>query len=448
MEGVNVAVLVPRRSDNGRRDELWRFCRAWWEREHPTWEIIEGDDEPGLFNRSRSINTAAARTDADVLVIADGDVIPFEVDEAVKVAGESGRACLAYQYGGYTPLNEAMTDRVLDGYDGRWDTPQGLSRKDQSPDHVSSCVAVPRALWERTGGFDERFEGWGPEDRAFHHSCMVLGGGVARVPGKVIHLWHPFSTERNRRTAEWRAGDAIKRRWWSIVDPATLDREVADRATPDATIVVYVTNGRADCLARAVPSFTEALDGPIVRTVIVDDSGDPHYQAWIRLTFPGIDLVTTPRRGFDAAYQTVWRTVAEYGHPWTFVIEDDFEATRPIDLTAMQAAMNERPELVQMALRRQAWFPAEIEAGGVVEQHPDDYTDTPTHLEHRRFITTNPALWRRSFITHHDWPKGSHSESRFASSVFREPDLVAGYWGQRSDEPWVIHDGERIGSGY
>ena len=52
-------ILVPRRDDNGPRDELWNFCRAWWEREQSHMPIVEGYHTDGLFNRSAAVNRAA-----------------------------------------------------------------------------------------------------------------------------------------------------------------------------------------------------------------------------------------------------------------------------------------------------------------------------------------------------------------------------------------------------
>ena len=453
---MKVAVLVPRRSDGGRRDDLWKFCEAWWRREHPDFKLIEGHHDGGRFNRAAALNSAAAQTDAEILIAADGDVIvpTAQVEEAVKIAAETGQAVLPYGFDGYTPLTSQMTDKVLVGFDGRWDTPQGVNRGERSPNHVSSCVIVPRALWARVGGYDDRVSGWGPEDRLFHLTCRVLGGGVARVPGQVFHLEHPFSPERVGRNGyksslDWQAAKALWDHAATLTYPRDMERFVADRFNPDGVLVIYVTNGRAECLARAVPSFTEHLDGPVVRRVIVDDSGDADYQAWIRYQFPDHELITTSgKAGFDGVYRKVWGLVAWYGLPWAFVIEDDFTAERTIDLRAMQATMLADPNLVQMALRRQAWFPGEIDAGGVVELNPSGYTDTVTHLEHREFVTTNPALWSRDFVVHHPWPAGRHSEARFTQQALKDPAARAGYWGQRTDAPWVIHDGERQGTGY
>ena len=50
---MNTVILVPRRDDNGYRDELWAWTKAWWEREQSHMPIIEGYHTEGLFNRSR-----------------------------------------------------------------------------------------------------------------------------------------------------------------------------------------------------------------------------------------------------------------------------------------------------------------------------------------------------------------------------------------------------------
>lgn len=443
---MTVAVLVPRRSDGGHRDRLWEFARAWLETEHPDFDIVEGADLGDPFNRSASINDAARRApQADVYAVMDSDVVvpTDQLNDAVKLAQETDQAVLAFSE--RVELNQRMTDRVLDGFDGRWDDRSSVAARYK--DHVSSCIVVPRALFESAGGFDERFEGWAPEDRAFHHVVRVLGGGVLRVAGPVFHLWHEAS-RRNKRTAEFLHGQALVKHLWSIVRPDDMERHLTERQTPDGVLVVYVTHGRPDCLTRAIPSFDEHLSGPIVRRVVVDDSGDPDFKAMIRLRWPDIDIIDTGgRKGFAGAYQKVWATIAAYGPPWAFIIEDDFTATRPVDLAEMQQVMDARPHLVQMALRRQAWSSPELAAGGVIEQHPADYEDHPTHLEHRRFFTTNPCLIRRD-LTSTPWPKGSGSEASFARNLFADPDARSGYWGARADEPWVIHDGPRTGRGY
>jgi hypothetical protein len=54
---------------------------------------------------------------------------------------------------------------------------------------------MPRAVFDDLGGFDERFKGWGFEDMAFQSAICGLYG-YERIPGDVVHLWHPRSEER------------------------------------------------------------------------------------------------------------------------------------------------------------------------------------------------------------------------------------------------------------
>jgi GT2 family glycosyltransferase len=59
-------------------------------------------------------------------------------------------------------------------------------------------LCVPRATFERVGGFDEAFAGWGPEDADLCFQLFNRGLGVAFHPAaSLFHLDHP----RDRRAA-------------------------------------------------------------------------------------------------------------------------------------------------------------------------------------------------------------------------------------------------------
>lgn len=446
---MNVRVAVPRRSDDGRRDDLWKFCRNWWADNHPTLEVVEGHHVEGPFNRAAAINRAADGS-WDVLVVADGDVIadPQQVTGAVERAATTGRMTLAYTH--YAALNQQMTDRVLAGYDGDW----APGAKLRMTTHVSSIVAVPRTLWDKVAGFDERFVGWGYEDLAFAAACRVLGGGLERISGTVWHLWHPDSPERNRKSSGMRAGAGLSARYLWAVDPTAMEALIAERVD-DGVVLVVVTDGRRHCIAESIPAAEKRLTGlPIVRKVICDDSGDGDYQAWLRLEFPGYELVHRgKRRGFGGAVSCAWETALASGAPWVFWLEDDMLLEREVDLAAIARVLTHNPHVLQMALRRQAWFQAELEAGGVVEQYPEAYDDCQnaegdSWLEHRLFWTTNPHLVARAVLAAHTWPVKSHSEALFARQALVGTNR-SGYWGRRDDDPHVTHIGaERSGNGY
>ena len=215
--------------------------------------------------------------------------------------------------------------------------------------------------------------------------------------------------------------------------------------------LLVMTDGR-DTIHDAIASAEVNLLGPVAARVIHDDSGNSDHRAELARRYPRWTVMGGDRAGFGGAIQRAWRHVRDLPVSYVFHIEDDFTFNRTVDMTGMASVLEQRPYLQQLALRRQPWNDAERAAGGVVERHPDDYTEATdgTHrwLEHRRFWTTNPSLYRRE-LCERKWPDGAHSEGRFGIEQFRDPDAVSGFWGSRDSGEWVHHIGhERVGTGY
>lgn len=445
---MKVAFATPRRPDGGRRDHLWQFCSSWWTERFPTWPIHEAD-APGTFNRGVSINLAAADAgDWDVLVIIDGDVIAEadQVQAAVDRAHETGR--LSFAFTDYRGLSQQYSSRVLAGDDGDW----SRGAKVKMANHVSSILAVPRALWDLVGGFDERLEGWGHDDIVFTHVCRILGGGCERIPGTVWHLWHPESPHRAKTDPDHAAAGHLGQRYYAAHTPAEIQRIIAERSS-DGCALVVITDGRRDCIERSVPAALENLKGlDVVRTIICDDSGDIEYRAWLQWRFPDAEIHHGRRRGgFAKAVRRGWDLAIGTGLPWVFWLEDDFIIDQPIDLAAMADVMTSHPHLTQIVLRRQPWFPKEIKAGGIIEMNPGAYTDHADGevqwVEHQLGHWTNPHLVSRRFLTEHTWPDCPDSEAKFSRQVMTGERRSA-FWGARTDPPTVEHVGERHGTGY
>jgi hypothetical protein len=223
-----------------------------------------------------------------------------------------------------------------------------------------------------------------------------------------------------------------------------------------SVVLLVMTDGRMECIDRAIPSALEHLHGPITRKVIFDDSNSSEYRSWLRNRFPDFELTYHPagRQGFSGAYRTAWELLALGGtNGYVFGTEDDFVFRRDIDLEAMIGVLDEFPYIAQIALRRQAWNDQEKAAGGIVEQHPEAYTDCfdaadRWWLEHRLFWTTNPSLYRRSMCLR-AWPEGAHSEGLFTHQLLADPAVRFAFWGDRDSGEWVEHIGyERVGHGY
>jgi glycosyltransferase involved in cell wall biosynthesis len=219
--------------------------------------------------------------------------------------------------------------------------------------------------------------------------------------------------------------------------------------------LVVLTNGRRDCIERTIPSLEEYVSplpaqDPHAR-IIVDDSGDRAYGAWLEERFAGFDVYPVDRsRGYAAAMRRAIALGTAGDADWLFFTEDDFVYQRPVDLRAIAAAMDAEPRLAQVVLRRQAWFPSERKAGGMIERFdPALFTQRDGYIEHRVFWSGNPHLVRTSFLRRHPWPLGDDSERRFGRTAFGDPRVSVALWGRRDDVPWVEHIGAvRVGSGY
>ena len=211
---TRVVFLVPRRADDGHRDELWRYARKRWEALFPECPVFEGHHDVGPFNRSAAVNLAADLADEaepwDVGVVIDSDVFlrRSAVAEAVELATETGQ--IVWPHTRWRGLSELWTKRTIDD---RHDYGPEIDHDDldvrvekTNPLSWSCCIVIPRAAWDRLGGFDERFEGWGYEDMAFQSAVVGLlpytrlpvvepgEAGFGRTD--VYHLWHPRSGER------------------------------------------------------------------------------------------------------------------------------------------------------------------------------------------------------------------------------------------------------------
>lgn len=219
--------------------------------------------------------------------------------------------------------------------------------------------------------------------------------------------------------------------------------------------LVVITDGRDEWLQETIASARANLLGPIGERWMYDDSGDEAYRAELRKRYPGFHHFDAgPRQGFGGAIRAAWARLRESSTaPLIFHLEQDFTFNRMVNLNAMATVLEQQPHLVQMALRRQPWNQSERDAGGIIEQHPDDYAEAcdgvNTWLEHRRFFTTNPSLYRRDLILDHDWPDVEHSEGVFTHQLLADPDLRFAFWGTRRLPPWVEHVGrDRVGTGY
>lgn len=197
---VRTVLLVPRREDNGRRDEIWAWVRQWLINHHPDWPIFEGVDEVNdVFSMSLARNDAARKAgNWDVAVLVDSDTIahPNAVQQAAWKAHKTRKLWVAGDV--RMRMDRVSSDRILGG--GLWFPrpegdrhPKGNVLDDMCYGEPSSgVIAVGRPLWDATGGYLESLQGWGWEDLLFITQCYVVGRGMDWVRNSpILHFWHP-----------------------------------------------------------------------------------------------------------------------------------------------------------------------------------------------------------------------------------------------------------------
>jgi predicted glycosyltransferase involved in capsule biosynthesis len=207
-----VSLIVPWRGGDPDRERIWAWMRRYWVSHYPEFELIECDSGEEPFSRGNSRNVGVERSHGDVLVIADADTLVAHVDEAVRIA-ERGEWCLAYEQARYLALTQEATDALLKT------DPTGPLRepiKSECREIITSyggIQAMPRAAFDKVGGYCRGFVGYGGEDVAFMFAMDTLWSPHVRASGWAIAPKHPHPEEERFQSPYWPANDALCKRF-------------------------------------------------------------------------------------------------------------------------------------------------------------------------------------------------------------------------------------------
>jgi hypothetical protein len=173
---MSLAVLIPYRPDNERRERIYdATSRLWAARDV---EVIHSDD--GLtgpqFSYSRAANRARAKTDAECLITYSVDALPPSAEFLERIERELTAglpwSCIFTGQQRFTP---EQTGVVFDGGD------PGPAAGEVCMGH-EALMAVRADVWDELRGMDERFVGWGAEDMAFYKVLSTVYPDGCDVP--------------------------------------------------------------------------------------------------------------------------------------------------------------------------------------------------------------------------------------------------------------------------
>ncbi|MDR7078525.1 putative glycosyltransferase involved in capsule biosynthesis [Neobacillus niacini] len=188
-----VSIIIPFKNDFGPRTLAFEWIKKFYRAMLPETEIciIETDSNP--YNRSEAINNGAKRAKNDIFVIADCDIFydPQILLEATKLLNEYAWV-IPFRYVRNLSNNQSIE---IFHNEPKWPIETEITDfefVDFQPYKGAKLLVVTRENFEKVGGFDDRFIGWGREDECFTFAIDTLCGPSIRLEHTINHCWHPF----------------------------------------------------------------------------------------------------------------------------------------------------------------------------------------------------------------------------------------------------------------
>jgi hypothetical protein len=194
---MKLSILIPYRPDGGPRDVLWQWLRQRYDVFFPHAEMIVAGETASLpFNRPRAANQAADMATGDIYVIGDADTAfnPEFLRRAIKHVARTGDWMVPTTY---HQLTEETTREIVAG---AADAEIGEPTSTVWTGHGSSVAPIlvtPAKAFHQVGGYDERYVGWGSDDRAFAVAMNTLYRHYVRWQGASYHLFHPRGNQHD-----------------------------------------------------------------------------------------------------------------------------------------------------------------------------------------------------------------------------------------------------------
>lgn len=198
--GVDVIVPLSKQLPP-EREAAWNHVKAWYHRQFPEWNIIEGICPTVEWVKGRAIDDALGRAKGEVIVVADCDVIMDPIALRQSVIMVQHGAPWSQPHTMVHRANAAMTQLIL-RQSAEADPLIPAAAQCERPPHATApgggIFAMKRVNYDAIGGIPQAFRGWGSEDKALALLADTLLGPCAQGSAVLVHLFHPHQQERKQ----------------------------------------------------------------------------------------------------------------------------------------------------------------------------------------------------------------------------------------------------------
>ena len=226
---VKVEVVIPWRDvGDERRSRNLDWVVANLRSHYPDWGVtLAADGDDGPFNRSAAIINGALTSEADVIVVHDGDVwFTGDLTDAATVAVSEDAWVIPHF--NLLRLDADTSDRVLAQAPEQVSGELHLDQPPYAGNPGGTLLVLPTEMLLAVPP-DVRFVGWGQEDEAWRLALRTMVGPPWRGDDDLVHLWHP-PQDRKSRVVGNPANLALRRRYQT----ANGDREAMSALLEEA----------------------------------------------------------------------------------------------------------------------------------------------------------------------------------------------------------------------
>lgn len=152
-------------------------------------KYLKVNTNSNVFHKTFLLNKAINQIDSEYIIMSDADCILSYIG-IDSIRNDYSKGSILFPFSKVNYYNEMNTRRLCK----REDSLNATDDRNLPIKRFTGLVnCFSKETFNKVGGFDEEFIGWGAEDDAFVIKCERLVGEIYRTttPSEVIHMFHP-----------------------------------------------------------------------------------------------------------------------------------------------------------------------------------------------------------------------------------------------------------------